>query len=182
MEAGAPQNDQVAPNNDEVERERRFIKLALLYMQTVSLVEALCESFPQLVLQIRVGFFYGDLAEWVFFLAASLSLTSVLKAVGTFVWNFYSIVDVLETLKWVNVASFQVRETSNPLQAGDQWHEATPAEVRSNKAKLEEALWDNPYYICTLTKGMEVGGQAYGYRVWKKSTIGGGHKLYAQRG
>jgi len=59
-----------------------------LFLKTVSIVEALLESVPQLALQIRSRF-YGEqeLEDWVFLTTFSVSIFCIVKAIVTFLQN-----------------------------------------------------------------------------------------------
>lgn len=59
-----------------------------LFLKTVSIVEALLESVPQLALQIRTRF-YGEqeLEDWVFLTTFSVSVLCIVHAIVTFLQN-----------------------------------------------------------------------------------------------
>lgn len=145
----------------------------MLYLQTVSIVEALVESVPQIALQVRVGFFGGHLTRWVFVLSVPLSAFCVLKAIGTFLWKYSDIRDVLASLQKQYAISFTVLRTESPA----------PAEVRDNPDLMkEERSGFLGRYIANLANDMEVTGQAYGSQVRERSGFGGGHTLYSYKG
>jgi len=66
---------------------------------TVSIVEAAVESLPQLVLQIYVGIYVGDVDGWVFILSTLISAFSVVKAFALFLLNKKKLIPVLKELQ-----------------------------------------------------------------------------------
>lgn len=66
---------------------------------TVSLVEAVFESVPQLALQIYIGVYVGDVDGWVFILSTLISACSVVKAFVFFVIDRKNLIPVLKELQ-----------------------------------------------------------------------------------
>ena len=179
----APGSQQVCDTSSEqTERHNRLSRRLQLYLQTVSIVEALVESVPQIALQVRVGFFGGELTQWVFILSVSISALCVLKAMATFLWSYADIRDVLKNLQKQYVIRFQVRSATSPAPQGEGWSIATAAEVRDNpelmaKEKSGMGVW----YIANLAGDMEVHGAARGFGVSQRGEHGGGHIMYSYK-
>ncbi len=66
---------------------------------TVSLVEALFESVPQLALQIYIGIYVGNVDGWVFILSTLISACSVVKALVFFALDRKKLIPVLKELQ-----------------------------------------------------------------------------------
>lgn len=82
-----------------------------LFLQTVSIVEALLESLPQLALQVWAGAYGGNLTEWVFIFTVSVSSASIAKAIVVFFLNRKGIWETFRGLQG-RVVRFQTRDSS----------------------------------------------------------------------
>lgn len=179
----APGSQQVyATSQDEIERDNRLGRKLELYLQTVSIVEALVESVPQIALQVRVGFFGKELTQWVFILSVSISALCVLKAIATFLWNYSDIRDVLNSLQKHFVIRFKVLRADAPAPEGEGWSIAKGAEVKDNPELMARARSGmDEWFIADLANGMEVGGARYNFVVQERGGLGGGHILYSYK-
>ena len=130
LDGAAGSRQEHATSSEETERNDHLSRKFVLYLQTVSIVEALVESVPQIILQVRVGFFGGQLTQWVFVLSVSLSASCVLKAIGTFLWNYGDIRDVLASLQKQYVIRFLVQPAASRAPQDEGWGIATTAEAR----------------------------------------------------
>lgn len=170
-----------ASRNDEERRRAEYTRKRLnLYLHTVSIVEALFESTPQLALQVRVGFYGGELSDWVFYVSVAFSSLCILKAVVTFLMNQRDILDVLRDLGDTFVYEFRVLPTGVPPPEGEGWAVATAAQVRENFDLLkDERSGLDTWYIATLANDMEVTGSGYNYELERRRRARG-HVVYSR--
>lgn len=88
--------DSLPGGSDPVSAPISIHDRVLLFLKTVSIVEALLESAPQLALQIRTRF-YGEqeLEDWVFLTTFSVSVLCIVHAIATFLQNRAGILETL---------------------------------------------------------------------------------------
>lgn len=150
-----------------------------VYQKTVFVVEAILESLPQIILQLRVHFYSNDtITPWVFFSTFSLSIFSLLKAVAVFVCHRDAILKALDVAQRFKVVAFAVTETGfGPPDPSQGWKVASSKEVRANLKLLRRSMCLEEWYIATLSDYMRVGGPGYGFSLTEATEEG--HVLYA---
>lgn len=181
--AGSLAQDLTEAQDDYPNSDDERVETTELYLQTVSIVEAIFESIPQLILQIHVYYYSrdGKITEWLFFLTVCLSMVSALRAVATFLWNRKGIIQTLDDMQWLEVLDFAVRETGAEAPDPDEgWKVATAAEVTGNTERLMELECLDTWCLATLADGMEVGGSGYAYNVTQRGGSGGNYVLYSR--
>lgn len=170
-----------AARPNDVTAEVGRSEVALAYLKSVQVIEALVESLPQLILSIWIFLFFGELKRVFFYITAGISIVSLVKALITFWSNRATILSVIQRLSTgTQVVAFECVLTGQPARNG--WQLATAAQVEGNLKLAKEARYGTnvmgDYFICTLADEMELLTKDYGWIVQEKTTIGGGHVLY----
>lgn len=110
-----------------------------MLVKTVSIVEALFESVPQLCLQVRAGFVGEELNDWVFILTVSVSALCIVKAIVTFARHHEEIRKTLfldlQRERGFRSSSLGANQRQLPLGAGSDV--AAPEQVKANPDELE---------------------------------------------
>lgn len=151
---------------------------ANLFLKTVSIVEAVFESLPQLILQVRAASHGKELSEWVFVFSVSVSGFCIGKAIVEFLLNREDIWEIFGNLQ-DRVYRFKTLEASDPPPGG-RWKLATVNDVMAYPELLRDQNTSGlvDWYIANLADDMQVHGPNRNYYVEPNSAVLG-HTLYA---
>lgn len=160
---------------------RRSPKTLDLYIKTISIVEALSESVAQLILQIRVGYYGGELSDWVFYVSVTCSSVGILNAVFTFFMNYRELLNILTDVRDTFVQEFRVLPRGAPPPEGNGWAVATAAQIRRNFHVLNDKRPGlGTWCIASLANNMELTISEGNFKLERSGGVRSEHVVYSR--